>query len=57
MNPALVIKALQILKNKKFVEDLKFKAITKWASKNLLKEKPMAHFIEDPNNPNKLIRK
>ena len=55
--PALTQKALQIQKNKKFIEGLKFKADTKWASRNLLHEKPYPRFTPDLKNPNKLIRK
>ena len=49
--------ALQYLKNSKFVKGLKFDVATKWASRNLLKEKPLPRFIKDPESSKRLLRK
>ena len=40
--------------NKKYLKDLKFDQITKWASKNLLREKPLPRFTAQTSR--KLIR-
>ena len=56
INPATVAQALKIVtSNKKFIEGLKFDAVTKWARKNLLTESPLARFIKDPKNPKRLL--
>ena len=58
MNPQTIAQALKIVaSNKKFIEGLKFDAVTKWARTNLLKESPLARFVKDPKNPRKLLRK
>ena len=49
--------ALQYLKNSKFIKGLKFDAATKWASTNLLKEKPLPRFTKDPKSARRLLRK